>query len=91
VRGFELLWKRVELVESVLEVVKFLAGFREFALRGEALVVGEVAAGLGDEGAADGCAPGCVDDCGAGEESDAVRDEDCVPNSDASAASKVGA
>ena len=40
---------RVELVESALEVVELLAGFREFALRGKALVIVKVARCLRDE------------------------------------------
>ena len=40
----------VELVEGVLEGVELLTGFGEFAGGGEALVVGEVTAGFGDEG-----------------------------------------
>ena len=44
--GTGLFWPGVELVEDVFEVVEFLAGFGEFAGGGEALVVGEVLAGL---------------------------------------------
>jgi len=48
--GVELLGERIEFVESAFEVVEFLPGLREFAFRCEVLVVGEVAAGLCDEG-----------------------------------------
>jgi len=61
-----------QLIEDVLELVELLARLAQLALRGQALVVGEVLAGLGDEarsypsatfGAAwDGA---CVPACGA--------------------------
>ena len=90
-----LFWQGIELVEGAFQVVEFLAGFGEFAFRGEALVVGEVAAGLGDEGLRSrpaGSWRGALRTAGAGfGASGALSDEDSEPKRDASAASKVGA
>ena len=38
-----------ELVEHALQVVELLAGFSQFTLRSEALIICEVATGLADE------------------------------------------
>lgn len=40
---------RVQLVEDSLQFFEFLAGFAEFAFGREALVVGEVSGGFGNE------------------------------------------
>ena len=45
----ELLRMSAKLIERALQVVELLAGLGQFALRGEALIVGEVAAGLRDQ------------------------------------------
>ena len=45
----ELLRMSAELIERALQVVELLAGLGQFAFRGEALIVGEVAAGLRNE------------------------------------------
>ena len=86
----------VEFFEDVLQVVELLAGFGEFAFRGQPLIVREVLACLGDErlvSAAGWIAGGlrrAGDGCGRGA-SVLLSVEDSEPKREASAASKVGA
>ena len=83
---------RIQLVEDAFQVVQLLAGFGKFAFRCQALVIGEVLAGLRDErvciltGLAAPVASGAAR--GASAE---LSVEVSEPNRDASAASKVGA